>query len=158
MWRRSLRLLWALPWTLVGLSALPLAYVRSGAGGVRRVDGALEIWGPAVAGLLRVVGLGIGGAAAFTLGHVIWGCDRVTLDRFRVHERVHVRQYERFGPLFPVLYLSSTYDAWVMGRDPYRNNRFEEEACEAEGKLRPAGPMLLATEEALGPLQEPEST
>jgi hypothetical protein len=53
--------------------------------------------------------------------------------RCRNHERVHVRQYERWGPLFPPLYLLSSAAALVRGMDPYRDNRFEQEAFRASG-------------------------
>jgi hypothetical protein len=65
---------------------------------------------------------------ALTIGHVIIGKNRESLTRCRNHERVHVRQYERWGPLFPPLYLLSSAAALVRGMDPYRDNRFEQEA------------------------------
>lgn len=41
------------------------------------------------------------------------------------HERVHVRQWQRYGLLFPLLY-------WTAGTDPFRN-RFEIEAGLEDG-------------------------
>lgn len=71
--------------------------------------------------------------AAITFGHVVWGCDQSCLDWSRNHERVHVRQYERWGPLFIPLYLAfSAIVAW-RGLDPYRDNPFEREAFEKAG-------------------------
>ena len=70
---------------------------------------------------------------ALTIGHVIIGRNRESLMRCRSHERVHVRQYERWGPFFPLLYLLSSAAALVRGMDPYRDNRFEQEAFCASG-------------------------
>ena len=44
-----------------------------------------------------------------------------------------VRQYERWGPIFPFLYLLSSAAALVCGLDPYRDNRFEQEAFRVSG-------------------------
>jgi hypothetical protein len=41
---------------------------------------------------------------------------------------VHVRQYERWGPLFVPAYLVSSLVLWLRGRDPYWDNPFEVEA------------------------------
>lgn len=66
--------------------------------------------------------------AAITLGHVILGTDAATLDAARVHEQVHVRQYERWGLLFGPAYLASSGVQLLRGRRPYLDNRFEREA------------------------------
>ena len=66
--------------------------------------------------------------AAITLGHVVLAQRAVDLERTRAHERVHVRQYERWGGLFPLLYLGASLVALLKGGDPYRDNRFEREA------------------------------
>ena len=63
-----------------------------------------------------------------TVGHVVLGQTDAALDLSRTHETVHVRQYERWGPLFlPAYALASVY-AWAKGRNPYRDNIFEVEA------------------------------
>jgi len=69
-----------------------------------------------------------GGASAMTLGHVVLGRDAAALERTRAHERVHVAQYERWGPLFIPAYL--LVSAWLLarGRDPYADNPFERAA------------------------------
>jgi hypothetical protein len=46
----------------------------------------------------------------------------------RQHERVHVRQYERFGVFFFPLYLGSSGLQLMRGRNPYLDNAFEREA------------------------------
>jgi hypothetical protein len=63
-----------------------------------------------------------------TLGHTILGRDRESLEVSREHEHVHVRQYERWGPLFIPAYLGSSAWMWLRGRDAYRDNPFEVEA------------------------------
>jgi hypothetical protein len=63
-----------------------------------------------------------------TLGHVILGRDVACLDHSRRHEQVHVRQYERWGPLFLPLYLAASLVACCRGLDPYVDNPFEREA------------------------------
>lgn len=68
------------------------------------------------------------GAAALTLGYVVFALDQITLDRSRIHERVHVRQYERWRSLFILAYFFSSLTARLGGRHPYYGNRFEREA------------------------------
>jgi len=68
------------------------------------------------------------GFSAITLGHVIVGLDHATLAAVRLHEQVHVRQYERLGALFFPLYVGSSVVQLLRGRDPYFDNRFEREA------------------------------
>jgi hypothetical protein len=63
-----------------------------------------------------------------TLGHVVIGRDRDCLDHSRAHERIHVRQAERWGPLFIPAYLLASLFAKLRGRDAYRDNPFEREA------------------------------
>jgi hypothetical protein len=69
---------------------------------------------------------------AFTHGHVIFAISREILDAYRGHELVHVRQYERWGPLFPFLYLGSSLFQKLKGRDPYFANAFEQEAMKTD--------------------------
>jgi hypothetical protein len=128
---RLLRYVWALPTTLVGLLFLPLALLTGGRG--RLVAGVLEIHGGGVAFLLRHCTLLPGGASALTLGHVVLGRDPFLLDATRTHERVHVRQCERWGPLFLPAYGVASLVAWLQGRHPYRDNAFEREAYDTAG-------------------------
>jgi len=120
--------LWAFPTTALGL-ALAAATLLSGGQG-RIVDGVLEICGGAGDFYLRrVVGLVLrGGASAMTLGHVVIGRDLDLLDATRSHERIHVRQCERWGPLFLPVYLLASMWAWIKGRRPYEDNFLEREA------------------------------
>ena len=123
---RLIRFLWALPNTVIGLLLVPLALPRGGR--VRLHEGVLELSGPALSWLLRH-GVPIrGGARAMTLGHVILGRDETCLEDCGAHERVHVRQYEIWGPLFLPAYFLSSIVALLRGEDPYLGNRFEREA------------------------------
>lgn len=124
-WLRALRYVWALPTTCVGLIFVPLALLG---GGVQIVAGALEIHGPALRWLLRYATIVPGGASAITLGHVVVGASRRVLERTRVHERVHVRQVERWGPFFIPAYLLASVWTRLRGGDPYFDNPFEREA------------------------------
>lgn len=123
---RLLVYLWTLPTSAVGLALAALALASGGRAGV--VSGVLEMHGGLAAWLLRHATLLPGGAAAITLGHVVLGVDAAALDRTRAHERVHVRQAERWGPLFIPAYLLASAWCWLRGRDIYRDNPFEREA------------------------------
>jgi hypothetical protein len=124
--KRLLLYAWASPATLLGLAvAIP---ALAGRGSARAVAGVLEVSGGAAAILLeRLVPLP-GGASAMTLGHVVLGRDAAALERTRAHERVHVAQYERWGPLFIPLYLLASAVLLLSGGDPYGSNPFEKEA------------------------------
>src|SRR5438105_513547 len=95
---RCLRYVWVFHTTALGLCFLHLTLLTGG--GSQVVNGVLEIYGGAAAFFLRHFTLLAGGASAMTLGHVVLGLDRGALARTRSHERVHVRQCERWGPLF----------------------------------------------------------
>jgi hypothetical protein len=123
---------WAAPNTALGLLAGALML---GLGGrMRAVAGVLEFHGGAVGRLF-------GGttqrpcSGALTLGHVILGTDAAGLDRLRDHELVHVRQYERWGPLFLPAYALSSAWQLLRGRRGYRDNHFEREAFGLERGL-----------------------
>jgi hypothetical protein len=71
---------------------------------------------------------------AITLGHTILGQTDAALDIAREHELVHVRQYERWGPLMGPAYLACALVLWITGRRPYRDNPFEREAYQQGGE------------------------
>lgn len=125
------RYLWASPTTLVGL-ALVLMTLRRGR--VRVVGGVIEASGPMVRCALTHLMPLRGGAAAITLGHVVLGRDARALARTRAHERVHVRQYERWGPLFLPAYVAASAWAAMRGGHFYDDNVFEREARAAESR------------------------
>jgi hypothetical protein len=123
---RILKYAWALPTTCVGLVFLPA--IRFTGGGYQIVDGVLELHGGAVEFFLRRCALLPGGASAMTLGHVVLGRDLDALEWSRDHERVHVRQVERWGPLFLPAYGIASLISWLGGGSMYRGNYFEREA------------------------------
>lgn len=127
--RRAARRAWAAPVSLAGLALAPLALV--GRGRMRIVRGVVEASGGLLAPLLSR-GNPWFRIQAITLGHVVLGVSDEALERSRVHERVHVRQYERWGPLFPLLYLACSAAALGRGRGAYDGNAFEREAFAAE--------------------------
>jgi hypothetical protein len=120
------RYLWAGPTTVVGLVAATLAFWR---GRVTLVEGVLEAHGPILRWALSHLPIVRGGCAAMTLGHVVLGRDARALDATREHERVHVRQYEIWGPFFVPAYLAASVWATARGGHAYYDNRFEREAC-----------------------------
>ena len=131
--RAAVRYGWALPLSLVGAAlAVPAVLARAR---VRRVAGALEVYGGGAAWLLRAAPIR-GGAQALTLGHVILGRSAETLDRVRAHEQVHVRQAERWGVFFLPAYLAGSLWARARGRHYYYDNPFEREAYAREGAPR----------------------
>ena len=124
---RPLAYLWALPTTTVGLLVFALASI---VGGVRYqvVAGVLEVYGGLVTWFLTSCTLLERGASAMTLGHVVLGRDEQLLELTRDHERVHVRQCERWGPLFLPAYLLASAFIFLRGGRAYEDNPFEREA------------------------------
>src|SRR5260221_10259295 len=126
-----LRYVWAFPTTAIGL-CIGMPALASG-GRMQWVDGVLEFHGGFVTYFLTEWTLLEGGASAMTLGHVVLGRSREALAWSRAHERVHVRQCERWGPLFLPAYGVASVIAWLRSGDAYRGNRFEREAYGQEG-------------------------
>ncbi len=123
--KRSLRYLWAAPATIPGLLIVGTCCRR---GRVRVVDGIVEAHSPLLAWALTHLIPIQGGALAITLGHVVLGRDRRTLDDTRTHEQVHVRQYEQWGPFFVLAYAAASLAAVTRGGHAYFDNRFEQRA------------------------------
>lgn len=124
-WTRIAKLLWAAPCSAIGLV---LALIPLALGGRAAVNqGALEVTyrsdlascGP-VARTLPF--------RAIVFGHVILAVTADELACIGAHERVHIAQYERWGPLFFVAYGLSSLWQLLRGRSPYWHNRFEVEA------------------------------
>lgn len=129
MWQ-VLGILWALPYTVLGLF---LGTIGCCTGGGARVRGrTVEFYG---GGVKRMLHLLPGGqfTLAMTLGHTILGQTEAALDIARDHELVHVAQYERWGPFLGPAYLGASAVLWALGRQPYRDNPFEREAYGAQG-------------------------
>lgn len=110
---------WAAPATVLGFALAAVA------GGRRRWDERFGVWvvedarGP-VAELQRVSGW-----VANTIGYVVIANVSSLSERTLVHEAVHVRQHERFGPLLAPVYL------WYWARRGYRDHPLERAARSA---------------------------
>ena len=122
------RYVWASPVTLLGLALAALALRR---GRLQVVGGIVEAHGPWLRWLLATCVPLPGGATAMTLGHTVIAQDQRALDLSRAHERVHVRQYERWGPLFLPAYLVASVWAGLSGGHYYADNMFERDALTA---------------------------
>ncbi|WP_096698775.1 hypothetical protein [Polaromonas sp. AER18D-145] len=124
-WLEIVRLLWASPCFAVGivLACIPLL-----AGGrAKWSSGALEVTyreSQASCGKLarKLPFRGI------VFGHVILAVTREELRIIGPHERVHVQQYGRWGPLFFFAYGASSIWQLIRGRSAYWDNHFEIQA------------------------------
>ena len=129
------RRVWAAPCSVLGLliGAWPLAL----GGRIARRDGAIEItYRERLAACGRIArALPFRG---IVFGHVILAVTGEELARIRAHERVHVEQYERWGPLFFLAYGASGLWQLLHGRRPYRDNAFEVQARRLEAASGPA--------------------
>jgi hypothetical protein len=114
---------WAAPTTALGLLAGGITLATGGKAQHR--NGALEFHGGFARWFLSKTPIR---ASAMTIGHVILGRDPECLDGCRDHEQVHVRQAERWGPLFIPAYLLASAMAAAQGRHFYLDNVFELEA------------------------------
>ena len=127
---RLLAILWASPYTLLGL-LIGMAGLCTG--GRARIRGrTIEFHGGGVQWLLQQFFFGEW-AMAMTLGHVVLGLTDAALDVCHDHEMVHVRQYEIWGPFMGPAYLGCSLILWLVGRRPYRDNPFEREASRKGG-------------------------
>ncbi|MFK8113683.1 MAG: hypothetical protein AB8B91_15885 [Rubripirellula sp.] len=116
---------WAIPYTMAGIAIGLLL-----GGRFQRVDGVIEIHGPLIASVLNRMYVP---AMALTFGHVVFGQTLAALEITRKHERVHVRQYERWGIAFVPAYIIVSVYLYLRGRDGYRENPFEVEAYAVDG-------------------------
>jgi hypothetical protein len=124
-WLVAARMIWAAPCSLIGLllAAIPLA--QGGKAVWRR--GALEV-------TYRQSQASCGKLArslpfrGIVFGHVILAVTEEELLSIGPHERVHVEQYERWGPVFFLAYGLSSLWQLLRGRSPYWYNHFEIQA------------------------------
>ena len=121
----TLAIVWASPWTLLGLFAGLLAIASGGA--MQRTGKVVECYGGVLGWLLAKAPI-LGGASAMTLGHVVLGRTLAEIERTREHEAVHVAQYERWGLFFIPAYFACSIWLWFRGGHPYFDNPFEREA------------------------------
>lgn len=120
-----LAIIWASPWSLLGLAVGCVTLMSGGA--MRRSGHVLEFYGGLARWMLERTPNGQF-VMAMTLGHTILAKNADALEISREHEMVHVRQYERWGALFIPAYLLSSFVLWAVGKDAYRDNPFEREA------------------------------
>ncbi len=126
-----LAIIWASPYTLIGLV---FGGVGLCTGGRVRVHGrVIEFYGGGVKWFVTHLPHGQF-TLAITLGHTVLGQSDASLEISRDHELVHVRQFERWGPFMGPAYLLSSFVLWVLGRRPYRDNPFERQAYEETGE------------------------
>ena len=129
---KVLGVLWALPYTLIGLTIGLIGLCSGGRAQIRR--SVIEFYGGFVTWFVTHLPLG-DLTMAFTLGHTVLGRSATALDVARDHELVHVRQFERWGPFMGPAYLLSSLVLWLMGKRPYRDNPFERQAYdETDGR------------------------
>ena len=124
------RYLWPLPLTLLGLALALMVRLSGGSWTIR--GGVVEACGPVARMLLQLHP--VRGVIAMALGHVVIARDSSCLIRTSAHEREHVRQFERWGLLFPVAYAGESCYRWMRGQDAYLDNRFER-AAEAAARI-----------------------
>ncbi len=127
----ALAILWASPWTLLGLSLGVLGLATGGK--AQRVGRVIEFHGGVLPRLLARAPF-VAGAAAITFGHTVLGRTPHDLEFCRSHELVHVRQYERWGPFFIPAYLLFGVALMLCRKHAYWDNPFEREAYEKEDK------------------------
>ncbi len=109
-----------MPYTLFGIATELLLLGR-----FQVVDAVCEIHRPTIAGILKRFPVP---ASASTMGHVVLGRNREMLGFTRTHERVQVRQYERWGIMSVPAYLLASAVIYLQGKDAYRENPFEQKA------------------------------
>jgi hypothetical protein len=124
--KTSLVYVWASPTTTLGLFIALLTWITGGH--VQVVEGVVEAACGFAAFFLKHCTFLRDGASAMTLGHVVLARDTMLLNLTRNHERVHVRQCERWGPLFLPAYAIGSLLALVRGGNVYYDNPFEREA------------------------------
>lgn len=118
--KRVIRYIWAGLWSLPGLVLAPFFSHRRVHDGVLLCDTAA--WPGRLGWKYR----------AITFGHVVLCVDQPD-DDLLAHELAHVRQYERWGPLFIPAYLVAALFSLLRGGHPHRDNVFERAAQRDSG-------------------------
>ena len=126
----AFKYIWASPASAVGVCA---ACVVSLVGAeIKRVSGVLEVSLAPRSAVLKTA-VAFLPFAAITFGHVVIARNAQQQAALRQHERVHVAQYELWGPIFLVAYPLESLFQLLRGRKPYLDNRFEIAARAACG-------------------------
>jgi uncharacterized protein (DUF2062 family) len=127
-----IRYFWAAPNTVIGLLFVPIVVLTKG--GLQIVDGVMELHCSLIAVMLTYCVPLPGGACAITFGHVVLGRDEQSLAQTRQHERVHVRQYELWGPAFIPAYVLAALWGLITRSGIYHGNFFERQAMQRESQ------------------------
>jgi hypothetical protein len=123
-------ILWAAPLSLFGVFVAALLYALSGFRGQWRIKSpAISLISPLSTTLFRHRLFNL---SALCIGQVIIARDAANLQSSWAHECVHIRQAQRYGPLFPFLYCGHSLWCALTGRHAYWDNVFEVEAREGE--------------------------
>ena len=133
---RLLAIIWAAaPYTLVGLT---FGFLGVCTGGHARIRGrAVEFYGGIVTWLVKRLPSGQF-TLAVTLGHTVLGQSDASLDVAHDHEMIHVRQYERWGPLMGPMYLLSRVGS-LARRCPSITSRQSLQEAGGVSRNRPSG-------------------
>ena len=123
--RRVAGLVWASPYSLLGLLLAPFFRSRRVVSGILLCEGAT--WPRKLGWRYR----------AITLGHVVLCVNEIDERTFR-HELAHVGQYDRWGLVFPPVYFGASLVAMVQGRHYYKDNTFEVAARRAADLPEPS--------------------
>ncbi|MCR5886105.1 signal peptide prediction [Rhizobacter sp. J219] len=124
-WLVVAKMLWAAPCSAIGLLLATIPLALGGKAAWRQ--GALEV-------TYRQSQASCGKLArslpfrGIVFGQVILAVSEEELFRIGPHERVHVEQYERWGPVFFLAYGLSGLGQLLHGRSPYWYNHFEVQA------------------------------
>ncbi len=81
----------------------------------------------------------LGAVRAMAMGRVVFAAERSDLRRHLRHEWAHVRQFARWGFLFPALYFLELLRQYIRGKKPYFDNVFECEARRNEVRRKVPG-------------------
>ncbi|MBX3421435.1 MAG: hypothetical protein KF752_07750 [Pirellulaceae bacterium] len=116
------RIVWASPYSLLGVLVGGVGLLSGGH--VRLSGGVLEFYGGFTRWFVQHLPTGAH-TLGVTWGHVILGQSAQALEYAAEHERVHVRQFELWGPLMGPAYLSASLYVWLRGGHAYLDNPFE---------------------------------
>jgi hypothetical protein len=110
-------------WLGIGLARLAGARIRTMHGLTLAYGGKLNTW---------LAHHPLGAMDAVTLGHVVLASNAPVLYRTLTHEFEHVRQFQRWGLIFPLAYLVASLWSFARGRGLYWGNVFEVAARKTE--------------------------
>ena len=136
--RFRFRDLWrALPGDVMGVMVMRICGIRAPTGRAE-VDGVtvLLVEDPRVQRWFRIHP--VRNISAQTVGRYVFSRERMSEDLLS-HESEHIRQWERWGPLFLAVYLASSGLAFLRRKRPYVDNHFEAAArrrCERDAARR----------------------